>query len=761
MTEEYSVVGKRFPRLDGPVKVTGQASFAGDLELPRMLEGKILRSPFPHARIVRIDTSRALGLSGVKAVVTAQDTLQLKYNVLRFKPSFADEYMLALDKVRYVGDAVAAVAAVDGDTAEEALDLIQVEYEELPAVFDPEEALKPGAPRIHDHAENNISRMIKLDFGDVDGLMASAYHVREDTFVTQTQSHTPLEGHACVASYDADGRLTVWTSTQNPYYIKKDLAYTLGLDDSKVRVILPYVGGGFGGKADGLTTLDFASSLLSMKCGRPVRIVYGREEEFIGTRRRHPLIIWMKTGVDREGRIVARDVRCIMDGGGYNSFGPASILLAGIFLSLPYRYQSFRYRGTRAFTNKPPGAGMRGHTAPQGHFASDTQLDMIAQEIGMDPLEIRLRNALKAGETTATGFKILSSNFDGCIHEVASKSNWAEKRGRLGPNRGIGIGCSGFPSGSGFRQRPDIPTYSSAMVRVNEDGTVSVLSGAVDTGQGSDTVLLQIAAEELGANPDQVKFVRADTDVTPVDLGNFASRTTVFAGNAVKGAASEVKKQVFLVAADELEANPGDLVASNGFIYVKGTPDRKVAFTHAGKKAIERNMGRPVVGEASYDPPDKLNYSTYSFGAQVAEVEVDPQTGRVEVIRLTGAHDGGTAINPMGVEGQLEGSMHMALGLTLTEEVFWDEGRITNASLTSYCVPSALDMPRTELVPVDSWDPEGPFGAKESGEGTVGPTAPAIANAIFDAAGIRMKSLPITAEKVLVALEEKSSRQGN
>ncbi len=750
--EERTVIGKRLPRLDGPVKATGQASFAGDLNLPRMLQGKILRSPLAHARILSVDTTRARNVPGVKAVVTGQDTLGRRYNVLRFKPSFADEYLLAMDKVRFIGDPVAAVAAIDEDTAQEALELIRVEYEELPAVFDPEEALKPGAPRIHDHAENNVSRRINLEFGDVDGRMAAAYHVREDTFVTQTQSHTPLEGHACMASYDPSGHLTVWTSTQIPYLIKQDLALTLGLNDSQVRVILPYVGGGFGGKADGLTTLDFAASLLSMKSGRPVRILYDREEEFIGTRRRHPILFWMKTGVDREGHIVARDVRCIMDGGGYNSYGPASVLLAGIFLSIPYRYQSYRYRGTRAYTNKPPAAGMRGHTAPQGHFASDIQLDIVAQEIGMDPLEIRLRNALEAGETTLAGFKILSSSFAGCIREVAAKANWAEKKGKLGPYRGIGMGCSGFPSGNGFRQRPDIPTYSSAMVRINEDGTVAVLSGAADTGQGSDTLLLQIAAEELGASPDEVRFVRADTDITPVDLGNFASRTTVFAGNAVKAAAGEVKKQVLLVAAEELEANPADLVASGGSIYVKGTPDRRVAFSKMAKKAIDINQGRPVIGEASYDPPDKMNYATYTFGAQVAEVAVDPETGQVKVVQLTGAHDGGTPINPMAVEGQLEGSMHMALGFALTEEVVWNGGSALNASLSSYAVPSSLDMPRTELVHIDSWDPEGPFGAKESGEGTVGPTAPAIANALFDAMGIRIKSLPISAEKVLKAL---------
>lgn len=757
MTEEFSVVGKRLPRLDGPAKATGQAAFTGDLNLPRMLQGKILRSPFPHAKILNIDTSRARSLPGVKAVITGKDTLGRKYNVLRFKESFADEYLLAMDKVRFIGDAVAAVAAVDEETAQEALDLIKVDYEVLPAVYDPEEALKPGAPRIHDHSENNVSRRINMEFGDVDSLMASAYHVREDTFVTQSQSHVPMEGHACVASFEPNGRLTVWTSTQIPYLIKKDLALVLGLEDSQVRVILPYVGGGFGGKSDGLANLDFCASLLSIKSGRPVRILYGREEEFIGTRRRHPIRIWMKTGIDREGRIVARDVRCIMDGGGYNSYGPASVLLVGIFLNLPYRYQSYRYRGTRAYTNKPPSAAMRGHGAPQGHFASDIQLDIIAKETGIDPIDLRLRNALETGETTLAGFKILSSNFAACIHEVAQKSEWHERKGKLGANRGLGIGCSGFPAGTGFRQRPDIPTYSSAVVRINDDGSVAVLSSAADTGQGSDTLLLQIAAEELGANPEDVKFIRADTDLTPADLGNYASRETVFAGNAVKAAASEVKKQVLPVAAEELEANPADLVASGGFIYVRGTPERRVTFLKAAKKAIDVNKGRPVVGEAAYDPPDKMNYATYTFGAQVAEVEVDPETGHVTVIKLFGAHDGGTAINPMAVEGQLEGSMHMALGFAMSEDLVWEDGAALNPSLASYFIPGPFEMPRTELIRVDSWDPEGPFGAKEAGEGTIGPTAPAIANAIFDATGVRVNSLPLAAERVLKALGEKGA----
>ncbi|MDP2726170.1 MAG: xanthine dehydrogenase family protein molybdopterin-binding subunit, partial [Dehalococcoidia bacterium] len=676
-----SVIGKRLPRLDGPAKATGQAAFAGDMNLPRMLQGKILRSPFPHARILNIDTSRAQSLPGVKAVVTSRDTSGRRYNVLRFKESFADEYPLAVDKVRFIGDAVAAVAAVDEETAQEALGLIRVDYEELPAVFDPEEAIKPGAPRIHDHAENNISRKIALEFGKVDDNLADAYYVREDTFVTQTQSHTPLEGHACVASFDPSGHLTVWTSTQIPYLIKKDLAMMLGLPDSQVRVILPYVGGGFGGKSDGMTTLDFCASLLSQKSGRPVRIIYGREEEFIGTRRRHPLVLWMKTGVDREGRITARDVRCMSDGGGYNFYGPASILLVGIFLNLPYRYGSYRYRGVRAYTNKPPASAMRGHGAPQGHFASDVQLDMIAHDIGMDPLDIRLRNALEAGETTLAGFKILSSSFAQCIREVSARAGWQEKRGKQGPYRGIGIGCSGFPSGAGFRQRPDVPTYSSAVVRINEDGSVAVLSSAADTGQGSDTLLLQIAAEELGANPEDIKFVRADTDITPADLGAYASRETVFAGNAVKGAAAEVKKQVLAVAAEELEANPADLEAFGGYIYVRGTPERRVAFSKTAKKAIDINKGRPVVGQAAYDPPDKLNYVTYTFGAQVAEVEVDPETGQLRVVQLTGAHDGGKLINPMAAEGQLEGSMHMALGFALTEELVWNEGSALNPSL--------------------------------------------------------------------------------
>jgi 4-hydroxybenzoyl-CoA reductase subunit alpha len=755
--EEQAIIGARLPRRDGWVKATGEAQYAGDMVLPRMLHGAILRSPLPHARIRNIDTSRALRLRGVRAVVTGQDTLGRRYNVLRFKEAFADEYGLAMDKVRFIGDAVAAVAATDEDTAQEALALIQVDYEELPAVFDPLKAMEPGAPLLHEHLKSNIGRKIVLDFGDVEDGFARSYHVREDHFTTQTQSHTPLEGHACLASYDPHAGLTVWTSTQVPYQVKNDLAYTLGLPESQVRVILPYVGGGFGGKSDGMATLDFCASLLSMKTGCPVRIRYGREEEFVAGRRRHPVHLWLKTGVAKDGTILAREVRCIMDGGAYNAYGPASVLLVGIFLNLPYRYKSYRYHGYRVYTNKPVASAMRGHGAPQGHFASDTQLDMIAQDIGMDPLEIRLRNALETGETTLNGFKILSSAFADCIRRAAAEAGWMEKRGKLPPNRGIGIGCSGFPSGTGFRQRPDIPTYSSAMIRINEDASLSLLSGAVDTGQGAETVMLQIAAHELGVDPDYIHYIRADTAITPADLGNFASRETVFAGNATRAAAAEVKSQLLEVAADELEANPADLELKEGHAYVRGSPERRIPFRELAMKAMNKRQGQPIVGRGSYDPPDKLNYATYTFGAQVVEVEVDQETGQVQVLNVASAHDGGQAINPTGVEGQLEGSIHMALGFALTEELEWDGSSPLNASLESYRVPAAVDMPATNVVTVDSLDPEGPYGAKEAGEGTIGPTAPAIANALADATGVRIKDLPLTPERVLEALNKRSS----
>ncbi len=755
---DYSVIGRRLPRPDALAKATGQGSYAGDIILPRMLHGKLLRSPLPHARILHIDTSRAERLPGVKAVATGSDTLGITYGTLRYEPKFRDELGLAVEKVRYIGDEVAAVAAIDEDTAEEALQLIRVEYEELPAVFDPEEAMQPGAPQIHGHVKNNLSRGVTMNYGDVEEGFARSYHIREDRFVTHGQSHAPLETHTCVASFDPYGKLTLWTSTQVPYGVKTDLALTLGIRESDVRVILPFVGGGFGGKTDGMFSNDFCAALLSRKSGRPVRIAYTREEEFVATRRRHPAIITFKTGVSKDGIILAREARCIMDGGAYNGFGPGTIVLSGAFLNLPYRYGAFKYSGRRAYTNNPVSSAMRGHGAPQMHFASEQQMDRLAADIGVDPVDIRLKNALKTGDVTLNGFTIKSSAFAECIEAVVVKSGWREKRGKLPRNRGIGLGCSGFPSGSGYRLRPELPSYSGAIVRLDEDGSVVLLSGAADTGQGSDGVVIQIVAEELGVDVDHVRMIRADTDVTPVDLGNYSSRETVFAGNAARTAAANLKARLLAEAAEILEARAGDLEIQHGQVFVKGSTGRSIPFRTLAHAVYLRRNGQPLVGEGGYDPPDKMGYSTYTFGAQVAEVEVDPETGAVRVVDVVTAHDCGRAINPMAVEGQLEGSIAMGMGWTLTEDLAMEDGRVLNPSFLDYKMPTALDVPDIHVEHIVADDPEGPFGAKEAGEGTLPPTPAAIASAVANALGRPFDRLPLTERSVLAARQSDPGR---
>ena len=746
--EKYNVVGRNIPRIDGPAKARGEAVYAGDLELPGLLYGKILASPLPHARILHVDTAAARRVPGVKAVVTGQDTLGLGCGPMRAREKALDFVPLAKDKVRYIGDAIAAVAAVDEDAADEALDRIRVEWEELPPLFTPEEAMAPSANLIHDNSPGNISRKIVLHYKDLEEGFGRAFHIREDTFNTSSDSHVPLEPHISVARYDSPGYFTLWTGTQVPYMVKSDLSRLLCIPESQVRIILPYVGGGFGNKSDGAFPSDLCAALLARQTGRPVRIAFSREDEFISTRRRHPMQIRVKTGVNREGDITAREVHVLMDGGAYSGWGQASVYLAGLFMCLPYRYGAYRYEGLRAYTNNPISSAMRGHTAPQMQFASDVQLDMLAEDIGMDPVAIRLRNALENGETTIAGFKVATCGIKKCIEKAVEKSRWYDKRANLPPGRGIGMGCAGFPTGHGTRLRPDIPAYATAIIRVNEDGGVPLLCSAADTGQGSDTTMVQIAAEELGVDFEDIRYVRADTDITPADLGSYSSRETVYAGNAVRRAAREIKERLLSFIAAKWDVPPESMRIEGGEITCPGTAGQ-TTFKQAARMSQEGHNFLPLVAEGSYDPPDKLFYAAYSFGVQVAEVEVDPGTGQVKVLNVVATHDCGQMINPMAVEGQLEGSVHMGLGFALSEDMVVREGRVLNPSLLDYAVPLAADTPSVECIHAGISDPEGPFGAKESGEGTVGPTAPAVVNALYHATGRRFLNLPVTPAQVL------------
>lgn len=754
---EYSVVGKSLPKTDAPGKAKGETVFTTDLRLPGMLQGRLLRSPLPHARILNIDASRALRLPGVKAVVTSADTPGLTFG---YWPTMADQCPLARDKVRYIGDEVAAVAAIDEDAAEEALSLIQVDYEELPAVFDPVEALKEGAPLLHDNAPGNVAGHFKMDFGDVDAAFAASDFVREDRFVTAAVTHCPLEGHAAVASWEAGGRLTLWTSTQNPFLVRRNIARTLKIPDHKLRLVVPPVGGGFGGKIEAMAN-EFAAVLLAKKAGRPVRLVLNREEVFSATRRRIPLVIDMKMGIKRDGAIMGLDAKVIADGGAYQSTGMLVLFHGGAYLVLPFRMPNVRYLGHRAYTNKPPSGAQRGHGVPQMRYAFESQLDMLAEEIGMDPVEIRLRNAVQNGDRTVNGWEVNSCGMKECIEGVAQPVDPEKRLGRGKTGRGWGMGCGSFISGPKM-----VPGFvSTAVIKLDQDGNVALLTGAVDIGQGSNTILGQIAAEELGVGMDQVSVVAADTAVAPIELCTGASRITFWVGNAVKNAAANAKAQLMDVVADKLECRPEDLEARGGRYYVKGSPERGMSFADVMKTAI--NAERiPLVAKGSYNADLKTpnvakgegNLSpAYSFSAHAAEVEVDRETGEVRVLRVVSAHDCGQPVNPTLVEAQLDGSVSGGLGQAILEEMCWDErGQLLNPSLLDYHQPTIHSMPSMDNVIVASNEPAGPFGAKEVGEGAQLSTVPAIMNAIYDATGVRVTELPVRPETLLKAMEERN-----
>ncbi|RLA91032.1 MAG: 4-hydroxybenzoyl-CoA reductase [Deltaproteobacteria bacterium] len=760
----YSVIGKPIQRIDGYEKVTGAAKFTTDIRLSGMLWGKMLRSPHPHAKILNIDTSKAKKLPGVKAVITSADTLHIKYSNWRRYPHLMDETPLAEDKVRYIGEPVAAVAAIDEDIAEEALGLIEVDYEVLPAVFDPLEAIKDGAPQIHEGptVKNNISEARHFEFGDVDEAFKKCDRVREDTFYLHPVSHAFLEPTNSVASWDLNGRLTIWTSTQTPYFIQTLLAMVLGIKEGNIRVIKPHVGGGFGGKME-LFSDQYCAARLSMLTGKPVKIELDREEVFIPTRRRHPMYYTLKTGYMKDGTLVAKEAKVYTDGGAYNAMGPTSLYLSGFFQIFPYTIPNYRYDGFHIYTNKNPSSAMRGFGGPQAEFTCDSQIDMIADDLGMDPAEIRLKNGMKPGHVIPGLAKVGSCGFEECVKKAMESTKWKEKKGKLPMGRGIGMGCYGFMSGGVFNWIDSPYAYSAAYIRMNVDCTVDVYIGSAEIGQGSDTVAAQIAAEVLGVPMEDVKVIRGDTDSCPPDLGAWGSRQTLMTGNAVKMAAEEIKKQLIEVTASLMVPNVVyDFDIKDGRVFIKDRPERGIELAEVVKTAVRAREGQALFGRGIYTPHGKGMVSpAYSFGAQVAEVEVDLETGKVNMIQVTTAHDCGQVINKLGVEGQLEGAFVMGQGYALSENLITDEGKVLNPSLIDYKLMRAPDIPDnfTSLM-VETHEPEGPFGAKEAGEGLTNPNAGCIANTIFDAVGVRIKDMPITPEKILKALDEKKKKEG-
>ncbi len=768
---EFSIIGRRLRKVDGLDKSTGRARFTDDIALPGMLHGKILRSPHPHARIVSIDTSKAEALDGVRAVITGRD-MPVAYGIIPWTP---DEYPLALDRVRYIGDGVAAVAAVDEDTAIRALDLIQVEYELLPAWLDPEAAIaatgtyEDGA---YIHApkkagwNGNITKKVRLEFGDVDGGMDAADVIIEGGYYFEGTTHAPIEPHCAIGQYEGSGKLTVWSSTQVPHYLHRELARVLEVDPARVRVLQPPVGGAFGGKSEPFD-LEFCVAKLAMRTGRPVKILYTREEVFYSHRGRHPFLMKYRTGATKDGKLTSVDAKIVLDGGAYASFGLVTTYYSGQLLTAPYVMPAYRFDSTRAYTNKPACGPKRGHGSVQPRFAFEVQLDRTAEAVDMDPMELRRVNVMGEHTRTVNELRVTSNGFLACLDAVERASDWKARWRKLPYGRGLGVAGSCYISGTNYPIYPNDMPQSGAQIQVDRSGRVAVFSGASEIGQGTDSAVAYIAAEELGVPLDWVRVMRGDTDFTPVDLGAYSSRVTFMLGNAVLDAAKKLGKQVKEAVAEAWEVRPGEVVLSGGWALWSPDTERKMPIKEAFNLA-EVKFG--TLGATGwYNTPKDVHGDyrggtigaspAYSFTAHVAEVDVDEDTGVVEVKKIWVAHDCGRALNPVLVEGQMEGSAYMGYAEALMEEhVFKDaeHGRagLHNApSLLDYRIPTSLDTPELEALIIESYDPEGPYGAKEAGEGPLHPSIPAIANAIHDAVGVRMMRLPFSPPRVWRAIE--------
>ena len=773
LVEGLTVIGARNRKVDGAAKLTGHAQYADDLVLPGMLHAKILRSPHPHARIIDIDTTLAEALPGVHAVVTGKE-MAVAYGII---PWTRDEFPLCVDKVRYIGDGVAAVAAVNEDTALQAINLIRVEYEILPSFLDPDDALHPGEREtIHDAGKpgrnGNITKHVRLEFGEVDRLLSESEVVVEGDYFFEGTTHTPIEPHCAVGYYDPRGKLTVWSATQVPHYLQRELARVLDLDVARIRVVQPAVGGAFGGKSEPFD-LEFCVAKLAMKSGRPVKILYTREEVFYAHRGRHPMKLNYKTGASRDGKIQSVDARILIDGGAYASFGLVTTYYSGQLLSAPYEFQSYRFDSTRVYTNKPACGPKRGHGSVQPRFAFEVQLDKIAESLAIDPMELRRRNFLGEHRRTINELRVTSNGFLQCLAAVEQASDWKRRFRKMEYGRGLGVAGSCYISGTNYPIYPNEMPQAAIQISIERSGRVSVLTGASEIGQGSDSMVAYIAAEELGVPLSYVQVRSTDTDIVPVDLGAYSSRETFMVGNACVDAARKLRAIVQETIANGWQIPAAQIALAGGWAFDAKDSTRRMNIVEAFNLA-EAKHG-PLSSAGSYNTPKDVHGSyrggtigaspAYSFTAHVAEVQVDVTTGVVTVDKIWVAHDCGRAINPVLVEGQMEGSTYMGFAEALMEEQIFkssDEGRagLHNApSLLDYRIPTSLDTPEMQSLIIESIDPEGPYGAKEAGEGPLHSSIPAIANAIFDAVGIRMDVLPFSPPRVWKALQGGTSRE--
>jgi len=755
--ESLTTVGQRIPKRDAPPKVIGAAVYIQDMKVPGMLHGKILYSKHPHARILKLDTSKAEKLAGVRAVITAADMpASFRIGVMKDNPP------LKTGKVLSMRDEIAAVAATSPEIAEEALSLIEVEYEVLPGIFDPLEAMKEGAMLLHEEAKSNVLKMPwKLVCGDVEAAKKESAFIVEDTFSTPWVTHCCLGTSGCIAQFDTKNNLTMYSNTQIPSLAQNDYVEalnTFGFKNRRVRIIQCTIGGGFGSKLD-TYSYEYIAIMLAMKTRKPVKIIFTREEEFFATSPRQCTITKISQGCDNEGRLTFREMEMILDNGAYTSWGATTPSVMMLPISSLYKVPNVKYTAKCVYTNNTYSQAMRGYGNPQATFAIESSLDQLAEVAGIDPYDLRLKNANEPGEVTPQNFKITSCGMKECMDEVVKRLDWKGKHGK-GTGRGVGM-ASLIHVGGGAR------VYKSdgcgTIIKMDDFGKVDVFTGASDIGQGSDTIVAQIVAEVLGIPIDDVNVINNDTDICPWDVGVHASRTTFVAGNSALGAALKIKSQILEVAAKLLDEDPVWLDIKNGVVFSSKNNEKTTPLGKALRKVHYTLGGKMLMAEYFYDPPNanfdkdfKGNLSvSYAYGTHGVEVEVDRETGQVKILSYIAAHDVGKAINPLLLEGQIYGGGLQGIGYALGEKMIFEKGELKNGNFLDYKMPTAKDIPPVQAVIVETDEKDGPFGAKGIGEPGAVPTAPAIANAIYDAVGVRIKDLPITPEKVLKALKEK------
>ena len=766
--DDLRVVGTPFRRVDGWAKVTGETLYADDLFFPRMLHMRLVRSTVPHALIKRVDITEAEKMPGVVGILTGSD-LPVPFGIL---PVSEDEHALCVDKVRMVGDPVVAVAALTEDQAADACAAVEIEYEPLTTIASVDDALEIPEPRIHDYGdEGNIHKKISLKFGRVEEGFEEADEILEDLFYYEGNTHLPMEQHAAVAVPEGEGRLTLYTSTQTPHYVHKALAKVLGLPAPRFRVIACSVGGGFGGKSD-IFGHELVAAKMALDTGRPVKICLNREEVFYCHRGRHPVLMHLRTGFTKTGAMTAQHLRTTLDGGAYGSYGVASTFYTGALQTVTYPLPRYQFESLRAFTNKPACGPKRGHGTPQPRFALEVHLDKAAHRLGIDPADIRLNNLLPPGSTTANYLKVETIGLGKCIEAVVAGSGWRERYGKLPEGRGLGLACGSYLTGAGLPIYWNHMPQSAVQLMLDRSGAVTVYCGQAEIGQGSDSVLAACVAEVLGLGLDDIHLCVADTALTPVDLGSYSSRVTLMVGNAAVQAAGRARDHIASAVAEKMDVPADRLVFADGRVFDSGNPDDAISFQEAVQ--IHETRSGALATTGSYAPPRAPGRyrgsgvgpsPTYSYSASIIEVVVDPSTGLYEVEHVWMAHDIGKCINPVLVMGQIEGSIYMGLGEAMMEEQVFRRLPKSRSdalvhkfpSILEYKSPTLYEMPPCTTYIIEDPDPRGPFGAKEVGQGPLLPIMPAVANAIFDAVGVRVDQIPIGPHMIQKALEDRAN----